>query len=147
MSIPRRCDVDWAVLQRAAVNGDSGTAGNTCVARRFCSRINLPFLSNVKFGLVYNALMFGEIHRNYVLYRNSPLPGHTYRQIAVIEGEQFEMRIWEGDVIQEAPFQADNPDAECYFHPTLPSALTDAQSEIDQSKAAGWIPHRGFFVP
>jgi hypothetical protein len=67
--------------------------------------------------------MYSEVHLNRVLYNARPEPGHRYRQIVVVEKEQFEVRIFEGDVVQRDPkFMANNSDAEMYFHPTLKSA-------------------------
>jgi hypothetical protein len=84
--------------------------------------------------------MQGEIHKGYVLYSESPEPGHRYRQIVVTEGQgQFLVRIFGGDVIQPDPqFDATNDDAEVYFHPDLQSALDDAHKEVRASVESGW---------
>lgn len=85
------------------------------------------------------ACMYGEVHKNRVLYKEHAQPGHRYRQIAVIEKEQFEIRIFEGDVVQNDPqFIAQCSDAEISFHPTLEPALADAEDEFQRSVAAGW---------
>jgi hypothetical protein len=86
--------------------------------------------------------MYGEVHANRVLYRKTPQPGHRYRQIALLENEQFEVRIFTGDVVQTDPkFIARNSDAEIYFHPNLRSALADVEKEFQDSIAAGWTPY------
>jgi hypothetical protein len=86
--------------------------------------------------------MYGEVHRNHVLYKNCAQPGHRYRQIAVIEKEQFEVRIFEGDVVQTDPkFIAECSDAEISFHRTLKAALADAEEEYQHSVGAGWSPY------
>jgi hypothetical protein len=87
--------------------------------------------------------MNGQIHLNCVLYSKKPTPGHKYRQIALLElPQQFVVFFWEGDVIQSDPkFDATNPDAAAFFHPSLESASVDADKEIAASIAAGWIPY------
>jgi hypothetical protein len=83
--------------------------------------------------------MRGEIHANHVLYREQPLPGHRYRQIAVVEMDQFQVLIFGGDVIRSDPqFFADCRDAEVYPHKDLETALADAEREVQRSVAAGW---------
>lgn len=86
--------------------------------------------------------MYGEVHANRVLYKKNPQPGHEYRQVAVVEIEQFQVRIFEGQVIQTDPrFFADNPDAECYVHANLNDALADVDKEFAESIANGWEPY------
>lgn len=86
--------------------------------------------------------MYGEIHANRVLYRKKPQPGHEFRQIVVVETSRFQVRIFEGNVIQTDPkFLADNPTAEYYFHDNLKDALADAEKEFAQSMADGWEPY------
>jgi hypothetical protein len=86
--------------------------------------------------------MYSEVHANYAFYKSRPAAGNRYRQIAVIEKEQFELRIFEGDVVQTDPkFIANSSDAELYFHPDLRSALNDAEKECKESVAAGWNPY------
>lgn len=84
--------------------------------------------------------MHEEVHLNMVLYRNTSSPGHKYRQIVIVERDQFLLLILGGDVIQTAPFNATSSDAEVYFHSTLQSAEKDAKEEYEKSKKAGWIP-------
>lgn len=83
--------------------------------------------------------MYGQVHGNTVFYKDRPEAGHRYRQIVVVERNQFEVRIFEGDVIQEAPFDVDNPDAEIYLHADLKSAVADAKKEAADTAANGWI--------
>jgi hypothetical protein len=86
--------------------------------------------------------MRGDVHEGFVLYKNNPKPGHRYRQIVVVEMDQFEVRILGGDVIQPDPhFSADSQDAEVYFHSSLEAALADARKEFDASVKSGWLPY------
>ena len=88
--------------------------------------------------------MYSQVHLNLVAYKNQP-PGSkpVYRQIAVVEPEQFEVRIFEGEVVQKDPkFLAENSDAEVYFHQKLQDAVNDANSEFQQSVSTGeWQPY------
>jgi hypothetical protein len=82
------------------------------------------------------------MHTNRVLYKNNPQPGHRYRQIVAMEEGQFQVRIFEGDVITADPkFMAQNTDAEVYFHPTLQAALEDVEREFQASLQSGWRPY------
>jgi hypothetical protein len=88
--------------------------------------------------------MYSEVHVNRVLYKRNPEPGNRYRQIAVVEKQQFEVRIFQGDVIQTEPkFVAEGSDAEVYFHGTLKDAVDDAEKEFKESVASGWEPYTG----
>jgi hypothetical protein len=86
--------------------------------------------------------MYREVHANRVLYKpGTARAGHRYRQIAVVEKEQFEVRIFEGDIVQTAPeFIAQSSDAEVHFHDTLKEALARAEGEFQSSVAEGWAP-------
>jgi hypothetical protein len=94
--------------------------------------------------------MLGEVHLNHVLYKRQP-PGAkpVYRQIAVVEHEQFEVRIFEGEVVQTNPkFVPETSDAEVYMHATLKEAIDDAESEFKASVASGvWEPYNPAFPP
>lgn len=82
------------------------------------------------------------LHRNYVLYRDNPEPGHKYRQIAVFEGEgRFEVRVFDGDVVQVEPFDHHNPDAAYFFHESLEDATNDAEREFERAKTEGMTPY------
>lgn len=86
-------------------------------------------------------VMHGMVHRNLVLYVKDPQLGHRYRQIAVVEKQQFEVRIFEGDVVQTDPqFIAQCSDTKISLHPSLQDALADAKMEFERSVQAGWIP-------
>ena len=86
--------------------------------------------------------MYGELHANRVLYRETPQVGTHYRQIALVEAEQFEVRIFEGTVAQMDPkFVAESPDAEVYFYGTLAEARADVEREFQESVASGWRPY------
>ena len=83
--------------------------------------------------------MHHQIHRNAVFCRDNPEPGHHFRQIVIIEGDMFQVRILEGEVIQTDPgWFADNQDAELYMHPTLESAMADLDREVERTQAEGW---------
>ena len=95
-----------------------------------------------RLSIAYNAVMYGEVHANRVLYRDNPIPGARFRQIVVVELEQFQVRILQGAVVQIAPrFTADNPDSELYLHSDLKSALEYAEKEFKASVEAGWKPY------
>jgi hypothetical protein len=88
--------------------------------------------------------MYGQVHENLVLYRHRPIPGARFRQIVVVELEQFQVRILEGEVVQLEPnFTASNSDATYQLHPDLKSALDDATREFDASVEAGWTAYPG----
>ena len=88
--------------------------------------------------------MLAEVHLNRVLYKMQPFAMKArYRQIAVVEQEQFQVRIFEGRVVQTNPkFIAEGSNAEVHIHPTLKEALDDAESEFKQSIASEqWEPY------
>ena len=87
--------------------------------------------------------MRGEVHLNRVLCKMPPFAVKAlYRQIAVVEQEQFQVRTFEGRVVQTNPkFIAQKSNAEVHIHPTLKEALDDAESEFKQSIASEkWEP-------
>jgi len=48
--------------------------------------------------------MLGEMHLNRVLYKMKPFASKAlYRQIVVLEQEQFQVRIFEGRIVQTDP--------------------------------------------
>jgi hypothetical protein len=88
--------------------------------------------------------MLGEVHLNLVLCKIPPFAMKTlYRQIAVVEQEQFQVRIFEGHVVQTDPkFIAERSNAEVHIHPTLKEALEDAESVFKQGIASErWEPY------
>ena len=88
--------------------------------------------------------MRAELHLNRVLYKIPPFAVKAfYRQIAVVEQEQFQVRIFEGRVVQTNPkFIAERSNAEVHIHPTLKEALDDAESQFQQSIASEkWEPY------
>jgi hypothetical protein len=86
--------------------------------------------------------MYSEVHLHRVFYKNRPSAGHRFRNVAVVEKEQFEVRIFEGDVVQTDPKFIANTSAEkVYFYPTLKSALDDAEQRSKESVSTGWFPH------
>ena len=88
--------------------------------------------------------MGAEVHLNRVLYKIPPFAMKAlYRQIAVVEQEQFQVRIFEGRVVQTNPkFIAERSNAEVRIHPTLKEALDDAEAEFKQSIAnEKWEPY------
>jgi hypothetical protein len=94
--------------------------------------------------------MRGEVHLSLVLYKRQP-PGAmpVYRRIAVVEREQFQVRVFEGKVVQTNPkFIAENSDAEVHMHQTLRNAIDDAESEFKGSAESGeWEPYHPAFPP
>jgi hypothetical protein len=88
--------------------------------------------------------MFGHNHVNRVLYRTQPQQGHRYRQLMVWEKEQFEVHMFEGDVIRnDSAFVGQSYDAQIYFHTTLEDALDDVEQEYEKSVSCGWVPLMG----
>jgi hypothetical protein len=88
--------------------------------------------------------MLGEVHLNLVLWKTPPCAMKAlYRQIAVVEQEQFQVRIFEGRVAQTNPkFIAERANAEVHTHPTLNDALEDANSHFKRSIAnEQWEPY------
>ena len=88
--------------------------------------------------------MRGEVHLNRVLWKIPPFAMKAlYRQIAVVEQEQFQVRIFEGRVVQTSPqVIAERPNAEVHLHPTLKEALEDAESAIKECIASeNWEPY------
>lgn len=86
--------------------------------------------------------MYGQVHYNRVLYSGRPTQGAQFRQIVVVELERFEVRIFDGEVLQPEPkFSVSNSDAIYQTHPDLESALSDGQREFDASVKAGWTPY------
>jgi len=59
----------------------------------------------------------------------------------VVELDQFQVRVFEGQVIRTDPdFAVDNPDAEIHLHSDLPQAMADVEREFTDSVANGWEP-------
>jgi hypothetical protein len=88
--------------------------------------------------------MYSQVHVNRALYKSGPTPGNRYLNIVVVEKQQFEVRIFEGGVKKIDPkFVANSSEATVVFHPTLESAMADANKEFDDSIAAGWQPYTG----
>jgi len=87
--------------------------------------------------------MYGQIHANYVLYRDRPERGHRYRQIVVHELDTFIVIFGEGDVVQDgAAFAVSSPDAEAGIHGHLRDAMTEAGDIFNRSVTEGWIPYQ-----
>jgi len=85
--------------------------------------------------------MYRQVHANRVFRKTEPKAANRYRQVAVVEKDQFEVRIFEGDVIQtDSEFVADCSNAEVHTHPTLQEALADAEMECEDSVERGWEP-------
>lgn len=56
-----------------------------------------------------------------------------------MEREQFELRIFESDVLRlERELTGDASGVETQFHATLPLAVLNAESEYKQSVRKGW---------
>jgi len=84
--------------------------------------------------------MHSEIHRHLVLYKDLPDSRRSrFRQIVVVEREQFEVRIFESDILQlDREFTDDTSGAEIHLHAALPFAVLNAESEYKQSVRKGW---------
>ena len=83
--------------------------------------------------------MYNEIHANHVLHKKLPDFGDRYRQIIVIELTQFQVRIFEGDVILlSSQIVTGVHGSELQFHVDLGSALRQANYELEASLASGW---------
>jgi len=79
-----------------------------------------------------------------VAYKKQPSGSKpSYRQVAVVELEQFQVKIFGGEVVQQDPkFIAECSDAEVYFHPILQAAINDAMAEFQQIVSSGeWQPY------
>lgn len=88
--------------------------------------------------------MYGQVHVYHVLYERGGKSVTRYRQIAVVEKEQYEVRIFEGDLVQTNPeFIADCSDAEVRLHPTLDSAKAEADNEVRESVSDRWARYEG----
>jgi hypothetical protein len=88
--------------------------------------------------------MLGELYLNRVLYKMKPFASKAlYRQVAVVEQEQFQVRIFEGRVVQTDPrIIAGKSAAEVHTHATLKEALDDAESEYKKCIATErWEPY------
>lgn len=81
---------------------------------------------------------------NRVFYRETPEPGHRYRQIAVLhEGDGFQVCIFEGEAIQTDPrVIAMLARENLRSHSDFEEAMFDAQQESRKTQAAGWIRYR-----
>ena len=84
--------------------------------------------------------MYAEIHRHLVLYRNSPECAQSrFRQIVVVERDQFEVRVVESDTVQLDPkFTDDGSQSEIEFHAGLSQAVLKAEQLYKQSVKNGW---------
>jgi len=94
--------------------------------------------------------MRGEVHLNRVLFKVPPFAMKVlYRQIAVVEQEQFQVRIFDGRVVQTDPkVISEKPNAEVHIHKTLKEALDDAESEFQQGIASErWEPYKPALKP
>ncbi|MFY9701687.1 MAG: hypothetical protein WCB56_12785 [Terriglobales bacterium] len=84
------------------------------------------------------------MHLNRVLYKMKPFASKAlYRQIVVLEQEQFQVRIFEGRIVQTDPkIITARSNAEVHLHATLKEAFDDAESEYKKSIASDrWVPH------
>ena len=82
--------------------------------------------------------MFGETHRHFVLFKaRSESENFRYKQIVVIEREQFEVRVFETDSINLNPqFTDDCLQSEAYSD--LTSAVLGAEKQYKMSVRTGW---------
>jgi hypothetical protein len=81
-----------------------------------------------------------EIHRHLVLFKR--LPDSTtcrFRQILVVERDKFEVRVFDGETFQKVPSVGDDVSGmEIQIHPSLESAVLDAEKQFKQSVRNGW---------
>ena len=82
--------------------------------------------------------MFGETHRHFVLFKaRSESENFRYKQIVVIEREQFEVRVFETDSINLNPkFSDECLQGEAYSD--LTSAVLGAEKQYKLSVRTGW---------
>lgn len=82
--------------------------------------------------------MFGETHRHFVLFKARSESGNfRYKQIVVIEQEQFEVRVFETDSIDLNPSFTDGGlHHEAYSD--LTSAVLGAEKQYEMSVRTGW---------
>jgi len=79
-----------------------------------------------------------QVHDKVVFYKDQSKPGHRFRQIEIVEKGQYEVRIFDGDVILTEPQSVADDDAEVYFHDTLEQARVDLQRGIEKALHQGW---------
>ena len=84
--------------------------------------------------------MHSEIHRHLVLCKNLPgSPPFRFRQIVVVEREQFELRVFDSDTVRlDLEFTDGASGTDIQFHTTLPLAVLSAECEYKQSVRTGW---------
>lgn len=84
--------------------------------------------------------MYAEIHRHLVLCKNLPgSPPSRFRQIVVVEREQFEVCVFDSDTLQlDLKFTDVALGTDIQFHTTLPLAVLTAECEYKQSVRTGW---------
>jgi hypothetical protein len=83
-----------------------------------------------------------RFNRFHVLYFAQPSHGRKYRHIVAgpsEDGTFYEVRIFEGEVVQMDPDFKARTGVEYYSHDTKEAAEKDADSERDRSLAAGWV--------
>ena len=81
--------------------------------------------------------MFGETHRHFVLFKAQlESANFRYKQIVVIEREQFEVRVFETDGINPNPQFTDDCQGEAYSD--LTSAVLGAEKQYKMSVRTGW---------
>ena len=81
--------------------------------------------------------MFGETHRHFVLFKaRSKSENFRYKQIVVIEREQFEVRVFETDSIDLNPRFTDGLQYDAYSDVT--SAVLGAEEQYKMSVRTGW---------
>src|SRR5690349_20946225 len=84
--------------------------------------------------------MYAEIHRHLVMYKklsnsNKPL----FRQIVVVERENYEVRVFESDVVQlDKNLILDGSSAEFQLYEDLVEAIENAENKYKQSVRQNW---------
>jgi len=84
--------------------------------------------------------MYGQVHSYRVLYTDRPKAGARFRQIVVVEFEQFQVSMRDDHVIRTVIEVAPRGDCLC-AHSNLQLALDDAEKEFDLSLTSGWTPY------
>ena len=83
--------------------------------------------------------MYSESHRHLVVYKkpsNSTQP--LFRQIVVVERENFEVRVFESDMVQlDTKFILDVSNAEIHYE-DLVEAIQNAENKYKQSVRQNW---------
>ena len=74
------------------------------------------------------------------MYKTNPGEACRYRQVAIVEDNGFQLRIFEGNVLLTEPqFQTEMDEAEITFYANVKQAALEAELEVVDSVRAGWL--------